>query len=140
MDRLTTLFEQLSLPEVARILRRTAFSGIGIGVVALGVAAAVSHVLVGVGICIGLGIGLLNVRLITRSVAKVNAAALERPRRALASKTLFRLGATTLLIIGLMLASVSLGIGSAGGVALFYFALLANLLRELLRSNPGVAT
>ena len=33
---------------------------------------------------------------------------------------------TTVLIVGLMLASVSLGIGTAGGVALFYFALLAN--------------
>ncbi|HVB06280.1 MAG TPA: hypothetical protein VNF07_08570 [Acidimicrobiales bacterium] len=140
MDRLTALFEQLSLPEIARILRRTVFSGVGIGVVALGVSALLSHLLVGAGIVLGLGIGLFNIRLITRSVARVNASGAERPKRILAQRTLTRLGLTTVIIIGLALASVSLGIGTAAGVALFYFALIANLVRELLRENGAVPT
>src|ERR1700733_13225390 len=108
MDRLTSLFEQLSLPEIARILRRTVFTAVGVGVVALGVSAAVSHILVGAGICIGLAVGLFNVRLITRSVARVTETNPERPKRILAQRTLTRLGLTTVIIVGILVASVSL--------------------------------
>jgi hypothetical protein len=137
MDRLTSLFEQLSLPEITRILRRTVFTAIGIGVVAFGVTAAISQVLAGLGICLGLGGGLLNIRLVARSVARVNASGAEKPRRAIAQHTATRLALTTVVVIGLMFASIPLGLGTAGGIALFYFALLANLVRELLHSSPA---
>ncbi|HUY06087.1 MAG TPA: ATP synthase subunit I [Acidimicrobiales bacterium] len=137
MDRFAQLFEQLSLNEIDRLLRRTVFGSIGVGVVALVVTAVISHILVGLGICIGLGIGLVNIRLVARSVAKVNADQVEKPTRVLASRTLVRLSATTVVVLGLMFASVSLGLGSAGGVALFYFVLLANLVRSLLRSSTA---
>ncbi len=140
MDRLTALFEQLSLPEIARMLRRTVYTAIGIGVVALGVSAAFSQLLAGIGVCLGLGVGLLNVRLITRSVARVNQSGTERPKRILAQRTLTRLGLTTVVVVALLLASVPLGIGTAGGIALFYFALLASLIRELLYENKPVAS
>jgi hypothetical protein len=139
MDRLTSLFEQLSLPEIARIVRRTVFTGMGIGVVALGVSLAISHVLVGVGICLGLAGGLANIRLVTRSVARVNATPVERPKRVIAQRTVLRLVVTTVVVVALLLASVSLGLGTAAGIALFYFALIANLVRELLRSNPAAS-
>jgi hypothetical protein len=138
MDRLTSLFEQLSLPEVARILRRTALCALVLGIVAFAVSVPLSQVYVGLGICIGLAGGLLNVRLITRGVAKVNEAAPERPRRVLASQTLLRLGGTTAAIVALMIASVPLGLATAAGVALYYFVLIANVLRELLRPTPGL--
>lgn len=139
MDRFTQLFEQLSLGEIDRLLRRTVFGSIGVGIVALVVTAVLSHILVGLGVCIGLAVGLINIRLVAKSVAKVNADKVERPTRVLASRTLVRLSATTVVVLGLMFASVYLGLGTAGGVALFYFVLLGNLVVSLLRSsNPGV--
>jgi hypothetical protein len=139
MDRLAALFEQLSLPEIARLLRRTAFSAIGVGVVALGVSIALSHPLVGLGVCCGLGLGLVNIRLVARSVAKINAAKVTRPARVLASRTVTRLGMTTLIIVGLIFASLQVGLGTAVGIAVFYLVLLANLLRSLLGANTNGA-
>lgn len=137
MDRFAQLFEQLSLNEIDRILRRTVFSSLGVGLVALVVSALIHHVLAGLGICIGLGVGLVNIRLVAKSVARVNADQVEKPTRVLASRTLVRLSATTVVVLGLMFASVYLGLGTAGGVALFYFVLLANLVRSLLRSSTA---
>lgn len=135
MDRITTLFEQLPLSDLSRVLRRTVFLGIGAGVVALGIALALGKPLVGLGACIGLGLGLVNIRLVARAVARVNAMKIEKPRRVLASGTLVRLGATTVVVIGLAFASVGLGLGTAGGIAIFYFLLLISLVRTLLQAN-----
>ena len=139
MDRLAALFEQLPLPEIARMLRRTVFAAIGVGVVALAVAAVLGYILVGLGACIGLGLGLANIRLVSASVAKVNASGAEHPKRVLASRTLVRLGLTTVVVIGLLFASVQLGFGTAGGIAVFYLLLIVNLVHAILRQGtPGV--
>ncbi len=135
MDRFAQLFEQLPLTEIDRLLRRTVYSAVGVGVVAFIVTVLLHHYLVGLGICLGLGLGLINIRLVTASVAKVNVDQVEKPVRVLASRTLVRLSFTTVIVLGLMFASVFLGLGTAGGVALFYFVLLANLVRSLLRSS-----
>ena len=132
MDRLAALFEQLPLPEITRVLRRAAFGGIGIGVVALALSAILGHVLVGLGACIGLALGIVNIRLVTASVARINASPVERPKRVLASQTLSRLAITTAVVIGLLFASLQLGFGTAGGLAAFYFVLLVNLVRAIL--------
>lgn len=137
MDRIVQLFEQLPLTEIDRLMRRTVFSAIGVGVVALIVAAFTHHLLVGLGACIGLAVGLVNIRLIAKSVAKVNADQPAKPVRALASRTINRLLLTTMVVIGLAVASLSVGFGTAGGIALFYFVLLANLVRSLLRSSTA---
>ena len=133
MDRLAALFEQLPLPEVARVLRRTAFAGLCAGIVVLAASVALSHPFVGLGACAGLGIGLANIRLVVRSVLKVNELEHEHPKRVLASRTLMRLGASTAVIVGFVFASLQLGFGAAGGVAVFYFLLLVSLLRSILR-------
>ncbi len=138
MDRLAALFEQLSLPAVSRVLRRTVFAGSGVGLVALGVAAFAGHLLVGVGACLGLALGLANVRLVTASVARVNSSAVAHPKRVLASQTLARLAITTAVVVGLLLASLQLGFGTAGGIALFYLVLIVNLLGALLRQAGAV--
>lgn len=140
MDRISQLFEQLPLSEMTRVVRRTVLGGLVVGAIALGISLALSHPLVGLGVCIGLALGLVNIRLVARSVAKVNASHHAHPKRALASSTLARLGVTTVVVIGLAFASVSLGISTAGGIALFYFLLLASLVRSLLTQGPtGVA-
>lgn len=135
MDRLAALFEQLPLPEITRLLRRTVFVGIGVGVVALVLAIVLGHPLAGLGACVGLGLGLLNVRLITASVARVNAKPVERPKRVLASQTLTRLAVTTVVVVGLLVASVQLGFGTAGGLAVFYLLLIANLVQAILKQG-----
>jgi hypothetical protein len=139
MDRLAALFEQLSLPEISRLLRRTALSALGVGIVALGVSLLLNHPFVGLGACIGLGIGLMNIRLITGSIAHIQPEQ-AHIKRQLASKTLVRLGVTTVAILGLAIANVTLGLSTAGGVAVFYFLLLIGLVRSLLRHNTnGIA-
>lgn len=139
MDRLTALFEQLSLPEISRVLRHTALAALGIGVVALGVSFALGHGLVGLGALCGLALGLGNIRLVIRAVNQVSATSPERPRRVLAVRSLYRLFVTTALIVGLLLASVQLGFGALGGIGAFYFVLLLSLLKSLLSHNrPGL--
>jgi hypothetical protein len=139
MDRLSQLFEQLPLSEVTRVVRRTVLGALIVGAVAFGVSLALSHPLIGLGVCVGLSLGLANIRLISRSVAKVNASGNPHPRRALASSTLARLGVTTAVVVGLAFASVSLGISAAGGIALFYFLLLVSLVRSLFaQGTTGV--
>lgn len=125
---------------MTRVVRRTVFAGLAVGAVAFGVSLALSNPLVGLGVCVGLALGLANIRLVARSIARVNASKNAHPRRALASSTLARLAMTTVVVVGLAFASVSLGISTAGGIALFYFLLLASLVRSLLaQSTTGVA-
>jgi len=139
MERLAALFEHLSLPEVARLLRRTAYSAIGVGVVAFVVALILSYALVGFGVCVGLALGLANIRLVTRSVAQLSESPVAKPKRVLASRSLTRLGITTVIVIGLMFASVQVGLGAFAGIAAFYFVLTANVVRAILHPDaPGV--
>jgi hypothetical protein len=135
MDKLTALFEQLSLHELSRVLRHTALGAIGVGVVALVASFALSHVLVGVGVVIGLVLGLINIRLVIRSVNKVSADSPAKPKRVLAQKSLYRLGMTTVVVVGLLIGSIQLGFGTLAGIAAFYFLLLVSLLRSILTSN-----
>ena len=135
MNRLAELFEQITLPEVQRLLKRTVFSAIGVGTIALVVAGLLGHLVFGVGVCIGLLLGVVNVRLITQQTAKASESKRAKPIRALASLTLFRLGATTLVIVVLAVVTTQLGFGAVGGVAVFYFVFLANLIVPLLRKG-----
>jgi len=135
MDRLTALFEQLSLPEISRVLRHAALAALGLGIVAVAVSLLLSHGLIGLGAVIGLALGLLNIRVAVLAVKRVSADNPDKPRRVLATKSLYRLGLTTLVVIGLLLASVQLGFGVLGGIGAFYFVLLVSLLRSLLGAN-----
>ena len=54
MERLAAVLEQLDLPEISRMLRRTVFAALGVGVVALVVLSLVGYPLAGLGACIGL--------------------------------------------------------------------------------------
>jgi len=109
--------------------------GIAVGVVALALSALLGHALVGLGACIGLALGVVNIRLVTASVARVNAHPVSRPKRVLASQTLVRLAGTTVVVIGLIVASIQVGFGTAGGIAVFYFLLIANLVRSILKQG-----
>jgi hypothetical protein len=133
MDRLAALLEQLPLPEITRLLRRTTLLACGVGLLVVVVAFALSHPFIGIGGAIGLSLGLANIRLITSSVARLNERQPAHPKRVLASHTLVRLGITTAVVIGLMFASSQLGLSAAAGLAIFYLLLVVNLLVSLLR-------
>jgi hypothetical protein len=142
MDKLAALFEQLPIPEIARLVRRSAVGSIVLGVIALVTGALVGHALAGLGICVGLGIGLVNIRLITRSVSAVSAAAPAKPTKVLATRALGRLGVSTLVLVGLTVASVSVGLGAAAGIALYYLLFVVSLVRSIFSaaSTPGAST
>lgn len=139
MDRLAALLEQLPLPEVTRLLRRTTLTAAGIALVVVVAAIGLSHPFIGLGGAVGLALGLANIRLITTSVARLNERQAAHPKRVLASQTLIRLAVTTAVVIGLMFASSQLGLSAAGGLAVFYLLLVVNLLVSLLRGVQASA-
>ncbi len=126
------MFDHVSVPDVARVARRTMVTALVIGLVALGVALVLGYPLVGVGACVGIGLGMLNFRLITASVIKVGRRAGANRRRPLAMNTLSRLGAISAVTLGLLFLSFPLGFGVLGGLAVFQVALLSNTARAML--------
>jgi hypothetical protein len=105
-------------------------------VAALVASVSFGNVLVGLGACIGLGLGLFNFRMIGNSVARVAASGVENKRRPLAINTFGRLGIITVVAIGLMLVSHSLGWGVFGGLFVFQIILLTNAARSMAKGGP----
>jgi len=135
MNRLTDLFEQFSLLEITLILRRTALIGAGLAVAAIVVTALIGHFLIGIGVVIGLALGLANIRLVTMSVAKAGETPGAKIKKIIASNTLLRLGVTTVIIFALVFLVRDLGMGALGGVAVFYFVFVANVMRALFQQG-----
>ncbi len=139
MNSLAALLEQFSLSELARVLRRTVLSSIALAAIGFVVAALLSAVIFAWGLVIGFVLGLLNIRLITAQTAKVGEKKMAKPIRALASLTLARLAITTVIVIGLAIASTALGLGVVAGIAVFYFMFLLNLIVGVLRHRGAAA-
>ncbi|MHB1988603.1 MAG: hypothetical protein ACYCSF_11575 [Acidimicrobiales bacterium] len=135
MNSLAALLEQFSLPELTRVLRRTALWAVAFAVVGLVVSAFLSAAIFGWGLCIGLGLGLLNIRLVTVQTVKVSESKVTKPIRALASLTLARLAVTTAVVVGLAILVTSLGLGAVAGIAAFYGVFLVNLIVGVLRQR-----
>ena len=74
--------------------------------------------------------------MIGNSVARVAASEVENKRRPLALNTFGRLGIITVVAIGLMLVSHSLGLGVFGGLVVFQIILLANAARSMAKAGP----
>jgi hypothetical protein len=128
------LFSQVSLPDLAKISRRTVFGSIAIGVVGLVVCVVLGASLVGLGLCVGIALGVGNFRMVQGSVAKAG----KRPgpkRRPLALNTLTRLGIITAVALGLLFVSFDLGFGVMAGLALFQFLLLFAVIRSIVKSG-----
>ncbi|MCL5047647.1 MAG: hypothetical protein M1374_02490 [Firmicutes bacterium] len=133
MERLIAIFQDLPVPEIAGVLRQAALGGLFVGAIGLLVGSLIGHVFIGLGIAVGIAIGIFNVRMIVKSVLKVTEISPEHPKRVLATKAVYRLGISTLIIIGLVVARFNLGAGAAGGIALFYLILMAVLFRSFLK-------
>jgi hypothetical protein len=135
------VFESFSLPDLARVSRRTVLGAIVVGVVGLGVCVVVNQLLAGLGLALGLALGLGNFRMIQRSVVKVGARADEAKRRPLAVNTLGRLGIITAVALGFLFLSLPLGFGIMAGLAAFQVLLLLNVTRSMVAMGraPGGA-
>jgi hypothetical protein len=105
-------------------------------VAALVACVSFGHLLLGVGACIGLALGTFNFRMIGNSVARVSARQEENKRRPLALNTLGRMGIITVVTIGLLFVSPSLGFGVLGGLAVFQLVLLVNVARSMAKAGP----
>jgi hypothetical protein len=137
MSRVADLFEQLTLPEISRILRRTSVTGLVIAVVAFVGLALLGHWLIGAGACIGFVLGILNIRLVTTSVARIGSSGGDKARHRIASNTMLRLGVTTAIVFALAFTVRDLGMGALGGIAVFYFVFIGNVMRTLLQGAPA---
>jgi hypothetical protein len=133
MNSLAALLEQFSLPELTRVLRRTALVALAAAAAALLASAFLGAAIFGWGMVAGLVLGLVNIRLVSTQTAHVSAAKIAKPLRSLASLTLVRLAATTAIVIGLAVAVTSLGLGAVAGIAVFYLIFLFNLILGVLR-------
>lgn len=135
MNRLADLFEQFTLPEITRIFRRTAITGLVLTCAALLLFGLLGAVLVGVGALVGMVLGFINIRLVMATVARVGASGREKVRRPIAGNTMLRLALTTAAIFLLAFTVRPLGMGALGGIAVFYFIFLGNVMRALFASN-----
>jgi hypothetical protein len=133
MERLAAVLEQLDLPEVSRMLRRTVFACFGLGVVALVALSLVGYPLAGLGACIGLGLGLVNIRLVMSTASRLNSSGTTNVRRPMALNTLMRLAATTVVAVVLVVVNLPLGMGVLAGLAVFYLLFVVSLVVTLLR-------
>lgn len=127
------LLSAFSIPQISRVARRTALVAVAVGVVALIVLAVVGYGFAGVGVCIGLALALGNFRLTAASAVKAVNAQRASNRRPLALNTLARLGAVTVVAVGLLFLKEQLGFGVLIGLAIFQFVLLANMTVSLLK-------
>jgi hypothetical protein len=118
------------------VARRTVSTALVVGVAALVACVAFGHALLGLGACIGLALGTFNFRMIGNSVARVSGREDSNKRRPLALNTLGRMGIITVVTIGLLFVSPSLGFGVLGGLAVFQVILLANVARSMAKAGP----
>ncbi len=130
------MFAHFSLPNVPDVARRTVSTVLVIGVAALVGCIAFGQPLLGLGACIGLALGTLNFRMIGNSVARVSARQDANRRRPLALNTMGRMGIITVVTIGLLFLSASLGFGVLAGLAVFQLILLVNVARSMAKAGP----
>ncbi len=130
------MFAHFSLPNVSDVARRTLSATLIVGIAALVGTIAFGHSLLGVGACMGLGLGTLNFRMIGNSVAKVSEREDGNTRRPLALNTMGRMGIITVVALGLLFISPSLGFGLLVGLAVFQVILLANVARSMAKAGP----
>jgi hypothetical protein len=130
------MLARFSLPDIPSVSRRTVTAALVIGVAGLVGCISFGKPMVGVGGCIGLTLGTLNFRLVGASVIKVGEREDENKRRPLALNTMIRLGAISVVTIGLLLLSFQLGFGILLGLAVFQLVLLANVARSMMKFGP----
>ena len=118
------------------MLRHTVFAALGAGDRRARACCRSSAIpLAGLGACIGLGLGPGEHP--PRDVDRLEAERLgpDQDQAPMAMNTLMRLALTTVVAIVLVVVNLPLGMGVLGGVAVFYFLFVVNLIVTLLRQG-----
>lgn len=132
------VFSHFSVPQLSTLARRTSLAGLMIGVVGLVVLVLVGYPAAGIGLCIGLSLALGNFRLISAATVKASRSGTESTRRPLVANTLGRMGAISVIALGLVFVNRQLGFGTLVGLAAFQFLMIGNVVVTLLR-DPGLS-
>lgn len=117
------------------LLRRLTVSAIALGTAGFVVALFVGPPLGALGVVLGVGVGFLNIRSIDRQVSHTEvdpSASRKAVRRAVGSGSLLRLGAITVVALGLLLIEPPLGIGIVVGLVVFQLAFIGNVIGAVL--------
>lgn len=120
---------------LAKVLRRTVVSAIVVGLVAAVLALLLSAPWVALGLVIGLGLAVVNLRFLDAGVAKLHTGGETNNkvlRRAMGTKSATRLGAITVICVGLMLLDGGLGIGAVAGLVIFQLLFVLNVGRVVM--------
>ena len=132
-------FSQLELPELARLLRRTVVTALVVGAVAVAIALVAASPLAAVGIAIGLALAIVNLRFMDSGVAKVETRGETNNkvlRRLLGTKTVTRLAAITVVVIGVLLVCPPLAIGMVVGLVIFEILFVISVARAIMSQGP----
>jgi hypothetical protein len=111
------------LVDAAANLRRSAIVAGVLGIAGIVICSVVGHPLMGIFACIGLAIGAANNWLLQRSVVRF-ATASAVPKAKFSSRVFLRLGAVTLVAIGVALIIRPDGLGIFAGLAVFQIVML----------------
>lgn len=121
------------LSEIERVVRRTAITAIIIGVVGAVIAVVVGQPYVAPGLAIGLALALANHRVFQSSAMRFTTDEGVVNRKPFAGSVALRLGACTLVAVGLLILKQPVGWGVIGGLALFQATMLGSALMSLFR-------
>ncbi|MDA8044729.1 MAG: hypothetical protein M0Z30_05755 [Actinomycetota bacterium] len=114
-------------------MRRTALTAIAIGIVAAGVAVLVGQPYFVPGMGLGLVMAIFNHRVFQSSAMRFTTPEGVVNRKPFAGSVALRLGACTLVAVGLLIVEQPVGWGVVCGLALFQATMLGNAVVSLIR-------
>ncbi len=115
------------------MVRRTALTAIAIGIVAAGVAVLVGQPYFVPGMGLGLVMAIFNHRVFQSSAMRFTTPEGVVNRKPFAGSVALRLGACTLVAVGLLIVEQPVGWGVVCGLALFQATMLGNAVVSLIR-------
>jgi hypothetical protein len=132
---LTSIFSDLEGSALMKVLRRTVVSSIIAGGGAIVIALALSFPWAALGIVVGLVMAIVNLRFLDAGMAKMQTGGetdRKALRRAVGTKSVGRLGAITVVAVGLMFLDGPLGIGAVIGLVIFQILFVLNVGRVVV--------
>jgi hypothetical protein len=121
------------LVDAAANLRRSAIVAAVLGVASVVVLSLLGHPLMGVFVCVGLAAGAGNNWFLQRAVIAYGANP-DQPKRRFSTQVFLRLGAVTLVAIGVALLVRPDGLGIFAGLAIFQVVMLIGAALPVFRS------
>ena len=134
-------FQDLDVPVLAQVLRRTVVSALVVGAAAIVVALLLAPPLAAVGLALGLGLALVNLRFMDAGVAKVETKGETNKkvvRRLLGTRTVGRLAVVTAVVLVLVVLDPPLGIGMVVGLVIFQMLFVVNVARAVMGSGGAL--